>query len=149
MCIESFLWRFFIVNVLKPSVQEGFTLIELLVVIAIIGILAAAAVPQILSAICDSRVSAAQSEISTIRTAAVQCQMDSCEGSDGVLQTDDLANAGLVPEAVNENYNISASGTQIQTISRADIGCTWNDGSTAGTGMLYNVDSGKFTAFAP
>ena len=54
----------------------AFTLIELLIVVAIIGILAAIAVPNFLNAQIKAKVSRAQAELTTIRTAMEMYRLD-------------------------------------------------------------------------
>lgn len=57
--------------------EKGFTLIELLIVVAIIGIIAAIAIPNLLTAIQRAKQKRAMAEVRTIATAAQSYATDS------------------------------------------------------------------------
>ncbi|GEM_PF-3610781 len=144
--------------------RTGFTLIELLVVIAIIGILAAAAVPQVMDAICDARVSSVLSDLRTVEQATVQYTVNEGEdfwgtGSGGGkcnLSADcseledylpEYLWKGGVPDDEPRLRFENDHGTDDQRRIAIDIpnGCGWvddDDEECVGGLIVYNIDTG-------
>src|SRR6478736_5144289 len=61
---------------MKTNRQSGFTLIELLIVVAIIGIIAAIAIPNLLTAIDTSKQKKTMADLKTIGTLCEHYQVD-------------------------------------------------------------------------
>ncbi len=69
--------------------REGFTLIELLIVVAIIGIVAAIAIPNLLTAVQKSKQKATMGDLKSIGT-AIESYV-----TDNIMAPSDITNAGF------------------------------------------------------
>jgi len=133
--------------------KEGFTLIELLIVVAIIGIIAAIAVPQLLSAIQRAKQKRTMADMRSIGESLEIYQIDFNVYPDLISWLDpDYMRNPPVDDAWNTVWTYSVDGTTKQEYSVRSLGRDGtNDGG--GAGIIHDFDDdivfsmGQFTRY--
>ncbi len=119
--------------------KKGFTLIELLIVIAIIGIIAAIAIPNLLTALQKAKQKATMGDMKSIGT-AVESYM-----TDNYLAPGDITDANItvfymkkipISDGWGNGWNYTRGGTAFDEYS---IGSGGRDGSFGGFGQFQTV----------
>lgn len=95
--------------------QKGFTLIELLIVIAILGILVAVAVPSIMGMVKTGKVGAANSELASVKTAAVAYIADTPDTGEFTISPESGIASEYVGGTLKGTYTFDSNGSLIET----------------------------------
>jgi hypothetical protein len=130
-------------GVIEAKIQDpGLTFITLTMLRGL------AEVKEVTQMSCDSREAKFKSDIATVRTAAVQCQMS----SDCNFQKFDQSWSEFLPERfwnpeIEETWTVNIEDGQLTTIKVDDIGCEWTDRfGNSGRGMIFDNREGEFRA---
>ena len=137
-------------RLLKIKLKKGFTFIEILIVVIILGVLAAIVIPQFTDASAQSKQSAVQTDLQTVRS---QIQLYKIQHNDQLpcwgTATFEQCMAGKtdVSGAVGTNYGPYMQKMPVNVFNNLDTvtAGTANPGS-GGSGWYYNISTGTFNA---